>query len=94
MATDTISIDAPKPDYEGEAQATPWYFHLLFAIPVLGSFLKGIYQPDVNGKLLGIANLVMLWLLAALIFGYPGFFLPVLAMVPVVVISIFQLLQN
>ena len=62
---------------------TPKPFRALLKIPFLGWQLEGFCRQETAGKVLALANIVMAWVLAILVFGYPAFILPVYAMVPV-----------
>lgn len=75
-------------------QSRPVLLRAFFAIPLIGWLAEGLYQPDANGKLLALANIGMIWLLAIFLFGYPAFVLPVMAMVPVVFAMIFALMRD
>ncbi|MCJ7996561.1 hypothetical protein J5N58_19235 [Rhizobium cremeum] len=55
---------------------------MIYHVPVFGWMLKeAIYGPT-TAKVLFIVNLLLLWLLAILAFGYPAIIIPALAAVP------------
>ena len=62
---------------------TPKPFRALLKIPFLGWQLEGFCRKEPAGKVLALANIIMVWVLAILVFGYPAFILPVYTMVPV-----------
>ncbi|MCC8933935.1 hypothetical protein [Rhizobium sp. 'Codium 1'] len=55
---------------------------LIYRVPLLGWMLKEAIQGPTTAKVLFIVNLLMVWLLAILIFGYPAIIIPALAAVP------------
>lgn len=55
---------------------------VLYRIPVFGWMLKEAMQGATTTKVLFVINLLMIWLLAILAFGYPAIILPALAAVP------------
>ena len=54
---------------------------LVFHVPILGWMLKEAVHGPVTAKLLFVANMVLLWLLAIYVFGYPAIIIPALAAV-------------
>ena len=67
---------------------TPRAFRALLKVPFLGWQLEGFCRKETGGKILALANILMIWLLAILFFGYPAFIIPVYAMVPVISVLI------
>jgi hypothetical protein len=55
---------------------------LIYRVPLLGWMLQEAIQGPTTAKVLFIVNLLMVWLLAILIFGYPAIIIPALAAVP------------
>jgi hypothetical protein len=55
---------------------------ILYAFPVIGWMLREAIEGPVTAKVLFLVNLVMLWILAILFFGYPAVIFPALFMVP------------
>ena len=55
---------------------------LIYRVPLFGWMLKDAIQGAATAKVLFIVNLLMLWLLAILSFGYPAIIIPALAAVP------------
>lgn len=55
---------------------------LMYRVPLLGWMLKEAVQGPTTAKVLFVANLLMVWLLAILAFGYPAIIIPALAAVP------------
>ncbi len=72
----------------------PLFFRVLTKIPLIGWQLEGFCRKEMAGKYLALANVLMAWLLSILIFGYPAFILPVMAMVPVMAIFIIALTRG
>ncbi len=55
---------------------------MIYRVPLFGWMLKeAIYGPT-TAKVLFVVNLLLLWLLAIVVFGYPAIILPALAAVP------------
>lgn len=55
---------------------------MIYRVPLFGWMLReAIYGPT-TAKVLFVVNLLLLWLLAIVIFGYPAIILPALAAVP------------
>ena len=55
---------------------------LMYRVPLFGWILKEAVQGPITAKVLFVANLLMVWLLAILTFGYPAIIVPALAAVP------------
>ncbi|MGQ2969883.1 MAG: hypothetical protein ACT6RF_14150 [Allorhizobium sp.] len=55
---------------------------LIYRVPLFGWMLKEAVQGPITAKVLFVANLLMVWLLAILAFGYPAIIIPALAAVP------------
>ncbi|MCL6708450.1 hypothetical protein M8R20_15775 [Pseudomonas sp. R2.Fl] len=62
------------------------FARVLYNVPVFGWMLKEAVAGSATTRVLFIVNLVLLWLLAVVWFGYPAIILPALAAVPVVFI--------
>ncbi|MFN4208144.1 MAG: hypothetical protein ACK4HG_17255 [Agrobacterium albertimagni] len=55
---------------------------MIYRVPLFGWMLReAIYGPT-TAKVLFVVNLLLLWLLAIIAFGYPAIILPALAAVP------------
>ncbi|AOG10592.1 hypothetical protein [Agrobacterium sp. RAC06] len=55
---------------------------MIYRVPLFGWMLReAIYGPT-TAKVLFVVNLLLLWLLAIVVFGYPAIILPALAAVP------------
>ena len=54
----------------------------MYRVPLFGWMLKEAVQGPITAKVLFVANLLMVWLLAILTFGYPAIIVPALAAVP------------
>lgn len=55
---------------------------MIYRVPLFGRMLReAIYGPT-SAKVLFVVNLLLLWLLAIVAFGYPAIILPALAAVP------------
>jgi hypothetical protein len=55
---------------------------MMYQVPVLGWMLKEAVKGSTTAKVLFIVNLMLLWLLAIVAFGYPAIILPALCAVP------------
>lgn len=58
------------------------FVQVLYRIPVLGWMLREAVLGPVTAKVFFIVNLLLLWLLCVIWFGYPAIILPALAAVP------------
>lgn len=56
--------------------------NVIYNIPVFGWALKEAVHGPAATKTLFLINLMLIWLLAVLKFGYPAIILPALAFVP------------
>ncbi|MFN3509611.1 MAG: hypothetical protein ACK4ZU_19250 [Allorhizobium sp.] len=56
---------------------------IIFRVPLFGWMLKEAAHGPIAAKVLFIINLLLLWLLAILAFGYPAIIIPALTAVPV-----------
>lgn len=56
---------------------------IIFRVPLFGWMLKEAAHGPITAKVLFIINLLLLWLLAILAFGYPAIIIPALTAVPV-----------
>ena len=72
----------------------PVLFRALTKIPLIGWQLEGFCRKEMAGKALALANVLMAWLLAILLFGYPAFIIPVMAMAPAMAIFIIALTRS
>ncbi|NBB49396.1 hypothetical protein GVN24_14015 [Rhizobium sp. CRIBSB] len=59
---------------------------VIFRVPLLGWMLKEAIHGPITAKVLFIVNLLLVWLLAILAFGYPAIIIPALTAVPVMFI--------
>lgn len=55
---------------------------LIYRVPLFGWMLKEAIHGPTTAKVLFVVNLLMVWLLAILAFGYPAIIIPALAAVP------------
>jgi hypothetical protein len=55
---------------------------IVYRVPLLGWMLKEAIHGPTTAKILFVVNLLMVWLLAILAFGYPAIIIPALAAVP------------
>ncbi|GEO86889.1 MULTISPECIES: hypothetical protein [Alphaproteobacteria] len=55
---------------------------MVYHVPVFGWMLKEAVSGPITAKVLFILNLLLVWLLAILTFGYPAIIIPALAAVP------------
>lgn len=54
----------------------PLWERLIYAIPIFGWMLKDVVHGDPDNIYYFMATLVMMWILAGMIFGYPGIIIP------------------
>ncbi|MBW8320227.1 MAG: hypothetical protein K0M49_10150 [Arenimonas sp.] len=55
---------------------------MIYRVPLIGWMLKEAVVGPTTAKVLFVVNLLLVWLLAILAFGYPAIILPALAAVP------------
>jgi len=55
---------------------------MIYRLPLFGWMLKEAVVGPTTAKVLFVLNLLLVWLLAILAFGYPAIILPALAAVP------------
>jgi hypothetical protein len=56
--------------------------NMVFRVPVLGWMMKEAAFGHANTKVLFLINMVLIWLLAIMTFGYPAIIIPALVAVP------------
>lgn len=61
---------------------------MIYHVPVFGWMLKEAVMGPTTAKVLFIVNLLLLWLLAIVTFGYPAIILPALTAVPVMFVML------
>ncbi|MBK0329082.1 hypothetical protein I5535_17535 [Rhodobacteraceae bacterium F11138] len=66
----------------------PFLQRLFFRIPVIGWVARDLAFGDKDNVWYALGGFVCLWLSLALIFGLPGLYLPALALVPVVFLTL------
>ena len=55
---------------------------MIYRVPLFGWMLREAIGGSATAKVLFIVNLLLVWLLAIVTFGYPAIILPALAAVP------------
>ncbi len=66
----------------------PFWQRLFFAIPVLGWVARDLAFGDKSNVWYALIGFISLWLSCALLFGAPGLYIPALAMVPVIFVTL------
>lgn len=66
----------------------PLWQRFFFAIPIVGWIAKDLLFGDKNNVWFALIAFVSLWLSSALVFGLPGLYLPALALVPVMFVTL------
>jgi len=61
---------------------------LLFAIPVIGWMLRDAVRGESDSKAWFLANIVMIWLLAVVFFGYPAIIIPALVATASIIVTL------
>jgi hypothetical protein len=67
---------------------------MIYHVPVFGWMLKEAVSGPTTAKVLFIVNLLLLWLLAILTFGYPAIILPALTAVPVMFVLLILIMKG
>lgn len=57
---------------------------VLYHVPLFGWMLREAAGGSETAKVLFLVNCALLWLLAAIFFGYPGIIIPALVAVPTI----------
>ncbi|SMD02022.1 hypothetical protein [Rhizobium sp. RU36D] len=61
---------------------------VIYRVPVFGWMLKEAVQGSTTAKVLFVCNMLLIWLLAIISFGYPAIILPALTAVPLMFIGL------
>ncbi|MCZ8180716.1 MAG: hypothetical protein O9309_16975 [Rhizobium sp.] len=56
---------------------------MIYRVPLFGWMLKEAIHGPTTAKVLFVVNLLLLWLLAIVTFGYPAIIIPALIAVPI-----------
>ncbi|MBR0557808.1 hypothetical protein J5J10_19140 [Ciceribacter sp. L1K23] len=67
---------------------------VIYHVPVFGWMLKEAVLGPVTAKILFVVNLVLLWILAIVFFGYPAIILPALAAVPAMFLVLILIMKG
>ncbi|MEM6889224.1 MAG: hypothetical protein AAF636_13910 [Pseudomonadota bacterium] len=78
ITVDTTSARTPMPIWQ----------RLFFAVPILGWVARDVAFGDRNNLWFAIILFVSLWLISALTFGLPGLYIPAVALVPVIFVTL------
>lgn len=55
---------------------------MIYRVPLFGRMLREAVQGQTTAKVLFVINLLLLWVLAIVTFGYPAIIIPALVAVP------------
>jgi fatty acid desaturase len=55
---------------------------MIYRVPLFGRMLKEAVRGPMTAKVLFVINLLLLWILAIVTFGYPAIIIPALVAVP------------
>lgn len=66
----------------------PLWQRIFFAVPVFGWVARDITFGDKNNIWFAMIAFVSVWLSSALLFGLPGLYLPALALVPFIFVTL------
>ena len=67
------------------------FFFIALALLLLGLLLRSALRGGDNEKIAFVVNIMILWALAAVTFGYPGILIPAMLLLPVVFVILFLL---
>lgn len=56
---------------------------IIYRVPLFGWMLKEAIQGPTTAKVLFVVNVLLLWVLAIVTFGYPAIIIPALSAVPI-----------
>ncbi len=66
----------------------PFWQRVFFRIPVIGWVARDLLFGDKDNVWYALGGFVCLWMSLVLIFGLPGLYLPALALVPVIFLTL------
>lgn len=55
---------------------------VVYRVPVFGRLIREATEGSATAKVLFLVNIILAWVLAIMMFGYPAIILPALAAVP------------
>ncbi|WP_436637942.1 hypothetical protein [Microbaculum sp. FT89] len=61
---------------------------MIYAIPLLGWMLRDAVQGTDESRVWFMLNMIMLWIFAGVVFGYPGIIIPAIAAAFMVLITL------
>ncbi len=67
---------------------------MIYHVPVFGWMLKEAITGPTTAKVLFVVNLLLVWLLAILAFGYPAIIIPALAAVPTMFVILIMITKG
>ncbi|ATN36027.1 hypothetical protein ACO34A_19715 [Rhizobium sp. ACO-34A] len=67
---------------------------MIYHVPVFGWMLKEAVTGSTTAKVLFIVNLLLVWLLAIIMFGYPAIIIPALAAVPTMFVILILIMKG
>lgn len=67
---------------------------MIYNVPVFGWMLKEAITGPTTAKVLFVVNLLLVWLLAILAFGYPAIIIPALAAVPTMFVILIMITKG
>lgn len=67
---------------------------MIYHVPVFGWMLKEAVSGPTTAKVLFILNLLLIWLLAIVTFGYPAIILPALTAVPTMFVILIMITKG
>lgn len=67
---------------------------MIYRVPLFGWMLKEAIHGPTTAKVLFVVNLLMLWLLAIVTFGYPAIIIPALIAVPIMFVLLFLITKG
>ncbi|MCM2403813.1 hypothetical protein NBH20_21780 [Rhizobium sp. S153] len=72
----------------------PMIAKMIYHVPVFGWMLKEAVTGPTTAKVLFIVNLLLVWLLAIITFGYPAIIIPALAAVPTMFVILILIMKG
>lgn len=67
---------------------------VVYAIPLLGWLIRDAAEGGETAFAFFLVNIALFWLLAALLFGFPGIIIPALVAVPTVFVILIMLTRG
>lgn len=83
------ATEGPSPPRKGAIM-----LNLVYHIPIFGWMLKEAAKGSETARVLFLINMVLIWLLAIFLFGYPAIIIPALVAVPTIFVMLIAITKG